>query len=379
MNEFVSYLVNNLPLFCISAALLFISFRNLKIRRTESIFFIAFVFMVVFLSVIVKVITVAVANKDIYLATIFSSLGYIVRPFCVYVFVLIAGVGRYENPKRLYIYWFIPLAINIIVYLIPLFVGVPALRTTVFYYVETSDGTIELVRGSFLHFTTHLICAVYLFYLLFVSIKDLRGKHRFEGMVVLICVLFIVATVFIEIFAKRNDLLNIVILIGAMVYYIFVTSVHNKRDALTHLLDRKTFYEDMAKFGNQVNGVIQIDMNGLKYLNDNFGHGAGDEALKAIARVLEHSTKGEMYAYRLSGDEFIIVMLLGSEAQLLETMKLINQELGTTKYAVAMGHCFIENRKELSLEDAMRIAEERMYENKTAYYKESGHNRRKVE
>ena len=83
--------------------------------------------------------------------------------------------------------------------------------------------------------------------------------------------------------SKRNDLLNIVCEICAAINYIFIMTVNSSRDPLTKLYDRRTYLEDVSRYKNIINGLIAIDMNELKFVNDNYGHQEGDKALATMA------------------------------------------------------------------------------------------------
>ncbi len=94
------------------------------------------------------------------------------------------------------------------------------------------------------------------------------------------------------------------------------------RDALTGLLNRRGFEQEIAKFftnGKEADfpiAVASIDMDGLKEINDNLGHAAGDEALKGIAHCLESVLKEGEIAARMGGDEFEAVLVLNSSARI---------------------------------------------------------------
>ena len=207
-----------------------------------------------------------------------------------------------------------------------------------------------------------------------------HGKHKSDGLVIVLVVIIIIVTVVAEMLAGRNDLLNIICAICALINYVFIMTVNASRDPLTHLYDRRTYYEDIAKHSNQINGIIQIDMNGLKYLNDNLGHAAGDEALLTVSEIFHSAIDLKtMCLYRLSGDEFLILMFDGKKEKLDETVKTIKEEMDKSAYSVAIGSYFFDKKKDsITFLEAMKTAEEKMYEDKNAFYKESGKERRKV-
>ena len=377
--DIANYFASNIPLFSISAVIVFIALRNIKIRRKESILFLVFTAIVLLLSVVVEVEDYAQLKGLVVLGTVFTSFGYIFRPILLYIFVLLANMEQ-KRKRRFYVLCSIPLLANFIIYMFPLFFGVPGISTLVFYYKLEETGMASFNRGTFLNFFSHAISVFYLVVLFYVSTIRFHGKHRRDGLVFILCDVIILATVATEVATGRSDLLNIVCEICAMINYIFIVSVNTSRDPLTNLYDRRTFYEDVSRYKNIVNGFIQIDMNELKFLNDNYGHDRGDLALTALAETFENSiNQSTMCAYRLSGDEFVILMFQGNLDQLEKTVLSIKAKIEESNYSAAIGYYFIDPKVEkVSFEEAMKKAEELMYIDKAKYYKESGHDRRTI-
>lgn len=377
MDELLRYFANNIPLFSICIVMLFIAIRNFKLRKKESAYFIVFNAILLALSLVVEMEKYSQKMGYVMVGTIFTSLGYILRPSLLVVFILLANMD-FKRSKTFYYVTGIPLLAIIVIYTLPLFTFVPALKTLVFYYQGNEDGTASFVRGTFLNFASHLISLFYLGILVYVSTMRFHGKHRRDGLVLIICVIIIFITVLTEVLTGRSDLLNIVCGICMMINYIFILSINTSRDPLTNLYDRRTYYEDVARYKGLVNGIIQVDMNGLKYVNDNFGHNSGDQALLAIANSLEKSTRREdMCAYRLSGDEFLVLMYQGKKETLEETVSAIKKMMKETKYYIAIGYCFIENGENITFEEAMKKSEELMYDDKTDFYNKHDFDRRK--
>ena len=373
--RFADYLASNIPLFSVSLVMIFIAFRNINVRRKESILFLVFTTIVLFLSGVVFLEKYSQTYGLPILGTIFTSFGYICRPILLYIFVLLANMEQ-KRKRRFYVLLTVPLIINSLVYFIPWFFGVPGMSTIVFSYQMQPDGTADFVRGSFLNFTSHAICVIYIILLIYVSTVRFQGKHRRDGVVLILCMVIIVATVVAEMVLDRSDLLNIVCEICAMINYIFIMSVNASKDPLTGLYDRRTFNEDVSKYKDIINGVILIDMNELKFVNDNFGHQAGDTALKFISSCFEESIDPAiMCSYRLSGDEFLILMFKGKKEQLEDTANKISSRIKESKYSIALGSYYSEGEN-IGFDQMMKIAEDLMYQDKGRYYEESGHNRR---
>jgi len=378
MDTVISYLVINLPLFAISVVMLFLSIRNLRVRKKESLYFIIFTAIVLILSIVVFMEKHSQAVGLPVLGTIFTSIGYILRPILLYIFVLLTNM-EYHRSRCFFLIMTIPLLVNLIVYLFPIaFMNVDPLAKLIFYYQDNGDGTASFMRGSFLNFVSHAICLFYLGTSVYISSVRFHGKHRRDGTVIIICVVLVIATVAAEMVTGRNDLLNIVCEICAMVNYIFIMTINSSRDPLTNLYDRRTYLEDLSRYKDYVNGVAMIDMNELKYVNDNYGHQMGDEALAALAKIFEDSIdQSYMCAYRVSGDEFTILMFQGKIEQLDNTVTKIREKMRAAQYTAAIGTCFIDKKaSNINFQEALRKAEELMYQDKDKYYHSTGHNRR---
>ena len=372
-----NFFASNISLFSICLVLILISIRNFKVRKKESVYFLIFTGILLILSVVVVMEQYASVTGNIYLATIFTSIGYTARPVLILIFILLANMNEKRSIWHYRVFIGL-LCINALVYVIPWFFNVPWMSTAVFHY-ELVDGKAVFQYGGFLNYTSHAIALFFLVVLIYFSIASFQGKHRRDGIVLILCGLIILATVITEMVTKRTDLLNIISGICIMIDYIFIISINASRDPLTRLYDRRTYYEDLTKYQNLINGIIQLDMNELKYYNDKFGHEAGDEALVSLANIFTSSIVSKnMCTYRLSGDEFLILMFQGKKEQLDEVVNNIKTQLSTSKYSAAMGSYFIEKGDNTTFDEAMKKAEKLMYKDKNDYYIKSGHDRRGI-
>jgi diguanylate cyclase (GGDEF)-like protein len=158
-------------------------------------------------------------------------------------------------------------------------------------------------------------------------------------------------------------------------------------DELTKLGNRRHFYtmiEDYEKnkLPNNLT-YIAIDVNKLKYVNDNIGHEAGDELLVGTAQCIKNafSSSPTSTISRMGGDEFA-VLLIASKNEVdtrIENMKIMLKKW-KGKYidgiTVAVGCAAVYENPDLSINEISQIADKRMYEDKAAYYKATGEDRR---
>ncbi len=80
------------------------------------------------------------------------------------------------------------------------------------------------------------------------------------------------------------------------------------KDVLTNLYNRRYVTESLERRleNKETISLCLLDLDGLKYANDNFGHAAGDNYLKAVTNVLKKEFSGDIIA-RIGGDEFAII------------------------------------------------------------------------
>ncbi|HCM91573.1 MAG TPA: GGDEF domain-containing protein [Lachnospiraceae bacterium] len=141
-----------------------------------------------------------------------------------------------------------------------------------------------------------------------------------------------------------------------------LTGVMN-RNEMNNLVDRlsKGIEEDAVSIG-----VIFADLNGLKTVNDNEGHSAGDKLLRDAADSLR-DVFNEEEIFRAGGDEFCVLIKNISDAQLAMRVGKLRQAADKyTRVSFAIGHSTASNAK--NVRTALRHADENMYEDKRIFY-----------
>ena len=113
-------------------------------------------------------------------------------------------------------------------------------------------------------------------------------------------------------------------------------------------------------------GIVFADLNGLKQVNDLEGHLAGDLVLKNAAMLLQNIFVGNEI-YRAGGDEFM-VLVEGAVPQVLEYQaeRVKKQSEAYRNVSFAVGFCCEKDAREVR--KALKIADQRMYEDKKRYY-----------
>jgi diguanylate cyclase (GGDEF)-like protein len=149
------------------------------------------------------------------------------------------------------------------------------------------------------------------------------------------------------------------------------------KDELTGLYNRRgfmTFAEGQVKLassGRRELLVVFADVDGLKGINDEFGHGEGDEAVKLAAEVLRRVFRDTDVVARLGGDEFAVLALDCSSAGLKrirglfdKTLMGINEKPRRWKLSISMGTLHVNSSHKMTIAELLEQADEVMYARK---------------
>lgn len=151
-------------------------------------------------------------------------------------------------------------------------------------------------------------------------------------------------------------------------------------DVLTGLSNRRGFEQkcesmyDQACRKRQPMAIIGIDMDGLKDINDTFGHSFGDLALKAIANAMSAACYQNEFCYRVGGDEFQVIALNYNEDMVLEYRDRFraflddyNSRSGRPYIVQAsFGYVIVDPKANIPLGEWLTLSDDRMYEEKNA-------------
>lgn len=147
------------------------------------------------------------------------------------------------------------------------------------------------------------------------------------------------------------------------------------RDALTGVGSKLAYDQKMRELDEDIRqenasfGIVMVDMNYLKKMNDTYGHEKGNEAIKKtctlICNVFKHSP-----VYRIGGDEFVVVVKGRDKDNLPKLIDQFNETVSQTdgkpweKVSAAVGYALYDG--EANADEVFRKADHMMYENKRA-------------
>jgi diguanylate cyclase (GGDEF)-like protein len=160
----------------------------------------------------------------------------------------------------------------------------------------------------------------------------------------------------------------------------------SERDTLTPLFNRRYFltaiHHRIARFERHAEraAVVFVDVNQLKYINDSFGHAAGDFALMEIAKRLAESIRATDVAARIGGDEFGLILDQSSEEGARAQISRLGDVLTAAPAAydgheIALSACFgiAMLQSGMTESDILAAADRDMYRNKQGQGSAAGH------
>jgi|HubBroStandDraft_3_1064219.scaffolds.fasta_scaffold03062_4 two-component system cell cycle response regulator len=146
------------------------------------------------------------------------------------------------------------------------------------------------------------------------------------------------------------------------------------RDALTGLGNRRALLHDLELIVAQATPsepklMLLFDLNGFKYYNDTFGHPAGDALLERLGRKLAAGSGSDQRTYRLGGDEFCALLEVTDDPSTLAAD--LTGRLLESGERFMIGACYGEvllGSETNNAEEALRIADQRLYAQKALLY-----------
>lgn len=146
-----------------------------------------------------------------------------------------------------------------------------------------------------------------------------------------------------------------------------------RHDMLTGLYNRTGFYnalETLPRRNDQLALVVSVDVDGLKYINDNFGHEAGDYAIRAAANAIDSVSIENKVCGRFGGDELALFAIVDTDLseqvkeEIKDKMAELNRRSGKSYVLSASVGAAVAPVENFWFDDVMHIADKYMYEDK---------------
>ena len=149
-------------------------------------------------------------------------------------------------------------------------------------------------------------------------------------------------------------------------------------DSLTGCKTRYYLYEVLDKKihrhrrnDTDIFGIILIDLDDFKHINDTFGHNVGDDVLKYVSNKIRSNVRNEDVVVRYGGDEFILVLDLESVEDLYNVKKMINSIFVLNDFynkdvdiSLSIGSSMYN--RNVGIDECIRLADQEMYYDKSS-------------
>ena len=229
------------------------------------------------------------------------------------------------------------------------------------------DGSYFRGTFFFVYILSYISGMIFLLVETFRVIRKYQSKGQ-ESLVWLF-LLFIFGTVLQLLFPHLHTAWPSVSL-AMVLYYAFYSDLLERHDALTNLLNRRSYEYHLARLETKGHAaVIMMDVNGLKEANDRFGHPYGDESLRVIAGILSAVFGKIGTCFRIGGDEFCVLtrqtdeqMLKSAEESFLKRMAVAAEE-DSRFPSISLGHAFFLDPHQ-GIGQAVKEADQRMFAQK---------------
>lgn len=148
------------------------------------------------------------------------------------------------------------------------------------------------------------------------------------------------------------------------------------QDVLTHTFNRNKYNEFVETHATDTLhniGVAFFDLNGLKQVNDKYGHLAGDTLIQITASIFQQVFT--QCTYRIGGDEFVVIETNISKEDFENKLKRVQDRMTLNEISISKGILWKEECKNIF--ELLQQADQIMYKNKTDFYSQSQNDRRR--
>lgn len=158
-------------------------------------------------------------------------------------------------------------------------------------------------------------------------------------------------------------------------------------DELTKCYNRRAYNNDILTYMNFSDDkdfvYLSLDLNGLKTVNDDIGHEAGDELIRGAVDCINKAFANYGKIYRVGGDEFAALLFVDGEKMkelCLDFDRALNEWHGrhVKNVSVSYGYIYSGDARGKSIKEIANMSDRKMYDSKAKYYKEHGIERRRT-
>ena len=196
-----------------------------------------------------------------------------------------------------------------------------------------------------------------------------RGKELIYGLTG-----FLAVGTLVQVLIPSVHITWLCVTLNAVLYFLYCNEMWNQLDGLTGLLSQKSYLNRTLNLRPEDRLLIVMDLDDFKYINDTYGHLAGDRCLREIAGCLKKAYSRYGNCYRIGGDEFCVLLREPEKEELckekffwvMEKRRKVVSILPFVSYGSA------ELLEQESIRDTKARADQKMYEDKKEHKERKG-------
>lgn len=216
-------------------------------------------------------------------------------------------------------------------------------------------------------------------YILFAGAQDLREawrSHHYSSLPVSLYFTPTLVGILLEGYYHEIPVVPISCAVSMMILYLRILKQIGYLDSLSGLFNKSqtTIYIKGLLSRRAADGKlagIMLDVNRFKFINDNFGHAVGDDAIRQTGDILKAVTRKNGLCFRYGGDEFIVILRVTEERQVTELIQRLDRAVemvnarGTQPYwlSLARGYAIYDPERD-TVETFLERMDAEMYRNK---------------
>lgn len=299
---------------------------------------------------------------------LFNFLLFLLAPVLAGLFMSYLDYRIYRNPSRIYEKRFYQqmTLISFMILLVNLWVPI-------YYSIDPVTNHYD-GHGPIKWFHYVMVLGFYGYMLYFLhQVKDKLSKNE----ILMFMLLFILPVIgmIISIFEPTFHLGWSSLVIGLLGIYVFLETTPSEEDVLTKVYNRKSFesYVEYLEDSKIPYGLLILDLNGFKQINDVYGHQKGDDVLTKFSALLREVFLKDGFVARLGGDEFAVI-LMEDEPEVPLHMKELKNKLKELEDPVmgnvSFSYGYESKTAAKPMREMYRKADQKMYQYKDLYRKE---------
>ncbi len=234
---------------------------------------------------------------------------------------------------------------------------------------KTSRSTAMLIIGLIFFIGCSVIDIIKFNFLKFASVGEINTDINFMTVGAFIFILCLIMNYFYHCIEFISET-NMQIQLEGLAY----------SDSLTSLANRSKCELAMAELTGKYT-ILSIDLDHLKYTNDNYGHSAGDSLISGFADILRNSFTDASLVGRMGGDEFIIILPYVDDARVQrdldcfeDLMNYHNSDKESIKYSASYGYASSTEKgfnHDVDPQQVYLLADTRMYKMKSNHHSQT--------